>query len=166
VNPPSLPVVFMGCFSRTRALRKSYLLAVQTALVSLDGDEFLATDGETVGEGIVGGGESSSQGVDVILGKLDFIRFGCFCVDLVIRGTYLEPGGARLQAGEVGGKNTSLVELTRAHQAVIVVSVNSNFIRIVRLCLCRYWWVDGWVLLYGFATGRRRGGGVEYLEST
>lgn len=31
---------------------------------------------------------------------------------------YLEPGGTRLQAGEVSGKNTSLVELTRAHQAI------------------------------------------------
>lgn len=59
-------------------MRSSYLLAVQTALVSLDGDEFLATDGETVGEGIVGGGESSSQGVDVILGKLKFIRYRTF----------------------------------------------------------------------------------------
>lgn len=32
--------------------------------------------------------------------------------------TYLEPGGTSLQAGEVGGKNTGLVELTRAHEAI------------------------------------------------
>lgn len=35
----------------------AHLLAVQTALISPDGNELLAADGESVGEGVVGGGE-------------------------------------------------------------------------------------------------------------
>lgn len=37
----------------------AHLLAVQTALVSLDGNELLAADGESIGKGVVGGGEGS-----------------------------------------------------------------------------------------------------------
>jgi hypothetical protein len=62
--------------SGSRELRMStrevwpYLLAVQTALVSLDADELLTTDGETIGKSVVTGGEGRGQGVDVLLGEL------------------------------------------------------------------------------------------------
>lgn len=48
----------------------AYLLAVQTALVSLDADILLTADGETIGEGVGGRGEGRGQGVDVLLGEL------------------------------------------------------------------------------------------------
>lgn len=54
--------------------RETYLLAVQTALVSLDADELLAADGETIGKGVVAGGEGRGQGVDVLLGELLGLR--------------------------------------------------------------------------------------------
>lgn len=49
----------------------SYLLAVHTALVSLDGDELLAADRETTGESLVAGGVGGDQGVDLFLGELE-----------------------------------------------------------------------------------------------
>lgn len=48
----------------------AYLLAVYTALISLDGDELLAADGETIGESLVTRGVGSDQGVDLLLGEL------------------------------------------------------------------------------------------------
>lgn len=53
---------------------KAYLLAVQTALVSLDADELLAADGETIGKGVGAGGEGRGQGVDILLGELLGLR--------------------------------------------------------------------------------------------
>jgi hypothetical protein len=49
----------------------AYLLAVKTARVGLDGDELLATDGETVGESGVGVSEGRGQSVDVLLRHLE-----------------------------------------------------------------------------------------------
>lgn len=48
----------------------AYLLAVQTALVSLDANILLTTDGEAIGKGVGGRGEGRGQGVDVLLGEL------------------------------------------------------------------------------------------------
>lgn len=48
----------------------AYLLAVQTALVSLDADILLTTDGEAIGKRVGGRGEGRGQGVDVLLGEL------------------------------------------------------------------------------------------------
>lgn len=110
-----------------------YLLSVEGAGVSLDGDELLAADGETVGESVGGVGEGRGQAVDVLLGELEIaVRFGLFHI-LVTRlnpafcirdfgigevQSYLESSGLSLQTGEVSGQDTGLVELTGAHQAV------------------------------------------------
>lgn len=48
----------------------TYLLAVQTALVSLDADKLLTADRETVGKSVVAGGKGRGQGVDILLGEL------------------------------------------------------------------------------------------------
>jgi hypothetical protein len=53
---------------------EAYLLAVQTALISLDANELLAADGETIGKGVGAGGEGRCQGVDVLLGELSGLR--------------------------------------------------------------------------------------------
>lgn len=74
---PSLPCskrkeLVSNCFlcSRHDPGLSAYLLAVQTALVGLDGDELVTTKGESVGEGVIAGAESCSKGVDLVLGEL------------------------------------------------------------------------------------------------
>lgn len=70
---PSLPCKRLAPLLTSIADSAVYLLAVETALISLDGDELLAGDRETVGERVIGGGVSGDQGVDFFLGELGLL---------------------------------------------------------------------------------------------
>lgn len=107
--------------------RYVYLLAVYTALVSTDGDELLTADREAISESLVGRSVGGDQGVNLLLGELYFDKLTLATVSTAVtpprtrknsRRAYREAGRGSLNAGEVSGENTSLVELTRAHQAV------------------------------------------------
>lgn len=100
---------------------KSYLLAVQTTVVSTDGEELVTTDGKTAGLDGARVAEASGKSADLLGRDLNSL----ICDgdsgngrDETERVAYRKTGGRGLNAGAVVAEDGGLVKLAGAHQAV------------------------------------------------
>lgn len=99
---------------------KSYLLAVQTAVVGADSEELVTTDGETAGLDGAGVAQAGGQTLDLLgrdLNSLISVRNSDDGRDETERMAYRETGGGGLNAGAVVAEDGGLVKLAGAHQA-------------------------------------------------
>ena len=99
---------------------KSYLLAVQTAVVGADSEELVTTDGETAGLDGAGVAQAGGQTLDLLgrdLKSLISVRNSDDGRDETERMAYRETGGGGLNAGAVVAEDGGLVKLAGAHQA-------------------------------------------------